>query len=301
MMNGSNVISQVDGMYERLSSEINARSNIQSGMSSLQSEIDKLKLSATTSAILPNATMPPVMSNAGYPAQPPGFLNPMAFHTNQMNSNRFPSPILHQPIHQINPAEINRLNDKLHQLIRQFEESNNNIKNLYDDIWYLKREVNDQRQYLQRNNVIAHGFEDVPIAPRKHSQEFAEEFTEYVVGKLNTLFPEIEGGISKKDIDDTHIYRTRTSVRNSPKQLVIIRFCSRLMRNNIFSRKSSLKSTGISLTEHLTQFNLKLLKEAQKRLKDKNRAWTHYGKVLISIDGGIKSVRDFDELDHLLP
>ena len=162
-------------------------------------------------------------------------------------------------------------------------QSNDNIKELYGNVWDLQRELNEQKQYIQRNNLISHGWEDVPIAPLKYSQDFAEKFTEYVVGKLNNLFPEIKGGITSKDIDDTHIYRTRTYDRNSSKQLVITRFCSRLMRNKIFSLKSKLKGTGCSITEHLTQFNLGLLKAAQKRLGDKKLAWTHYGKVLVKV------------------
>ena len=311
MMNNNNVISQVGSMSERLNNEISVRSNIQDGISSLQSDIDQLKLAVTTSTSTnPFTTMSSAMSNTGFPAQPPGFLNPMACPSQQFTHSRFPSPLMqqfpfNQPIYQPNPLvdKINQLNDHLQQLKTQFEESNNIVSNLRDDMWYIKRELNDQKQYPQRNNLIVHGFDDVPIAPRKHTQDSAEKFTDYVVDKINSIFPGIEGKFTKKDIDDTHIYRTRTSVLNSPKQLVIIRFCSRLMRNKIFSMKSSLKGTGISITEHLTQYNLKLLKEAQKRLKDKNRAWTHYGKVLINLDGAgyIKSVRDFDELDHYLP
>ena len=115
------------------------------------------------------------------------------------------------------------------------------------------------------------------------------------------MFPHIQGGVTARDIDDTHIYRTKKSKRESRKQIVIIRFCSRLLRNRIFSQKKELKRSGFSITEHLTQFNLGLLKEAQYRLGDVRRAWTHYGKVLLSINGEIKSVKNYYYLDKLLP
>ena len=128
-----------------------------------------------------------------------------------------------------------------------------------------------------------------------------KKFTTYVVNKLNDLFPDIEGGVCARDIDDTHIYRTKGYDRSSHKQLVIIKFCSRLLRNDIFSQKKKLKGSGVSLTEHLTQRNLKLLKAAQSRLGSIHKAWTHYGKVLIDLDGTIKTIRDYDDLHYYLP
>ena len=154
--------------------------------------------------------------------------------------------------------------------------------------------------YDRRNNLILHGNEDVPVMPSKPTQEDQRKFTKYVVDKVNDLLPGIEGGFSARDIDDCHIYRTKRHNPKSKKQLIIIRFCSRLVRNEIFSMKRSLKGTGVSITEHLTAANLQLLKAAQSKLGNKNKAWTHYGKVLIDLNGTIKAVHSFNDLDYYL-
>ena len=58
--------------------------------------------------------------------------------------------------------------------------------------------------------------------------------------------------------------RHNKNANESPKQIIIVRFVSRLVRNEIFASKSSLKDTPIAITEHLTATNLSLLKAAQK-------------------------------------
>ena len=64
--------------------------------------------------------------------------------------------------------------------------------------------------------------------------------------------------------------------------------------------KKQLKDTVFSLTEHLTKSNLNLLKAAQKKLGNVKYAWTHYGKVLVNINGVIKSVRNYADLDYII-
>ena len=100
-------------------------------------------------------------------------------------------------------------------------------------------QMNDRDQYDRRNSAIVGGLEDVPIMPAKPKPEDTKKFTSYVVNKINNLFPDIEEGFSARDIDDTHIYRVKGSTCESTKQLVIIRFCSRLVRIKIFSKKKN--------------------------------------------------------------
>ena len=83
-----------------------------------------------------------------------------------------------------------------------------------------------------------------PSCQPKPKPEDTKKFTSDVVNKINNLFPDIEEGFSARDIDDTHIYRVKGSTRESTKQLVIIRFCSRLVRIKIFSKKKTI-SEGV--------------------------------------------------------
>ena len=298
-MNGSDALSQVGGIHDKLKHEIDVRNKVEEGMVRIQTEIDQLKHSSVTTSTTPVLSSTS-MNNAELSSQSPP--NPVMYPAPQMvfPVPRFQPPAFQQPMQQMNTlAQINCLNAHLQSLKQELFVSNNNINDLYEQIGRIRDELNEQKQYDQRNNLIVHGWDDVPISPRKPTQEHSEIFTNYVVAKLNFLFPDIKGGISDRDIDDAHIYRTKSSNRSSSKQLVIIRFCSRLIRNKIFSMKKCLKGTGFSITEHLTQSNLKLLKAAQKRLGNVKYAWTHYGKIIINLDGVIKSVHNFNELDYL--
>ena len=297
-MNGS----PYEGVLERLNAESKARMNVENEMATIQSQINHLGEALMTTATTFSAPMTSTSTSMNFSVQSPSPANPMMFSAPRMPvfNNQFQPPTLQPTVQQLNfLAQINMLNCQLQSLRQEFLNSGRNITDLYDEIGKLKNEMNEQKQYGQRNNLIAHGWDDVPIPPRKPTHESTEAFTNYVVGKLNNFFPNIEGGITARDIDDTHIYRTKNSDRNSHKQLVIIRFCSRLLRNKVFSMKKELKDTGFSLTEHLTKFNLALLKAAQKKLGNVKNAWTHYGKVLVHINGVIKSVRNFDDLDYL--
>ena len=300
----NNISASISGVVDQLNVEKNTRLHVQNGMQALQQQLDHLTASMATST---NMTAPvvtlPVMGGNNFGFGPPP--QPQIPHPPGMPVHSYApqNPAL-QPtaLHYNCLSQINMMNARLQAFREEFDKSGNNIDDLYAQLDNIRDGLNEQKQYDQRNNLIGHGWDDVPIAPQKPTQEFAEKFTDYVVDKLNTLFPNIiEGGITPRDIDDTHIYRTRKSKRESHKQLVIIRFCSRLLRNKIFSRKKELRNTGFSITEHLTSFNLGLLKEAQYRLGDARKAWTHYGKVLMNIGDVIKSAKNYYELDKLVP
>ena len=303
---------QVHNLNSRINEEIKNREGIQDQLSSMQSQLEHL------SRTIPHSLSPTqtVFTNTGNitSVQPPIFqprpnaavLNgpcptPMIRPTAQLLPNYYPQyPAPAMPVSQqiISHQEIRMFQAQLSSLQERYSASEKNLNSMYDDVEDLKARMNDRDQYDRRNNGILHGLTDVPIMPRKPTQEDTKKFTKYVVDKLNELFPGIEGGISARDIDDTHIFRTRRNRPNSHAQLVIIRFCSRLLRNEIFSQKKLLKNTDCSLTEHLTKFNLELLKAAQKRVGNVKKVWTHYGKVLIDLNGTIKSIHNYDDLEY---
>ena len=219
-----------------------------------------------------------------------------------LTSHRLQCPV--PPPHLI-PVYAQQLLSRLSIQEQKIQLSQQNIQNIVNDFSILKREVfelqetvNNDQQYNRRWNGLIHGLDDVPVAPDKPCQEFNESFTNYVINKLNELFPGLDKPITHSDIDNTHIYRTARFGPKSSKQVVIVRFISMLRRNQIFSLKKTLKDTPISLTEHLTKTNLNLYKEAKKVVGDK-KVWTHYGKILVEHRGGIKSIRNKDALYRL--
>ena len=298
--NGEQLKAQINGMEDRILAEQRTRVSVQDGMKALESRMDQLTSSVADS----NQTTASIMNSAVHP-HPPSFnqVPPMYQNNNALLnttprmqiSHLVPAPV---PMPAINPHqfEVNMLRSQFTQLQHQFSESEKSLNSMYDDLTYLKKSLNERDQYDRRNNGILHGLKDVPVMPSRPTQKDHRMFTNYVVSKVNNLFPDIEGGFTARDIDDCHVYRTKRHDPKSHKQLIIIRFCSRLVRNEIFSRKKSLKGTGVSLTEHLTAANLQLLKAAQDKLGNKNKAWTHYGKVLIDLNGTIKAIHSYDDL-----
>ena len=301
--NGEQLQAHITGIEEKIQAEQQTRVSVQDGMQHLEARMDQLASS------LANSTQPTssvMNSTFAHPRQPiihpvPSMYNNFNAHftTPRMQVPNIPAPI---PMPAVNPQlyEFNMLRSQFTSLQKQYSESERSLNDLYDEITYLKKSINERDQYDRRNNLIWHGLDDVPLMPSKPTQKDQRKFTKYVVDKVNELLPGIEGGFSARDIDDCHIYRTKRHNPKSHKQLLIIRFCSRLVRNEIFSMKKSLKGTGVSITEHLTAANLQLLKAAQGKLGNKNKAWTHYGKVLIDLNGTIKAVHSYDDLEYYL-
>ena len=309
----------MNNFERRLQAEMNTREGISSEINNIRSQIETMTTTHATyntsmqyssQARLPNpnpSTSYLTSTQVQYQARTP---NPHQYtqagmpQSNYAYSNMIPTPIHPQSTH--NQALIQQLLSRLNDQELMFQQSQKNIADIKRDFFDMKKEiinlkdtVNDGQQYYRRWNVLAHGFDDVPIAPAKPSQEYNEKFVTYIINKLNELFPDLPNPITHSDIDNAHIYKTRRFGRNSSKQVVIIRFVSMLRRNQIFSMKKTLKDTPISLTEHLTKSNLILYKEVQKKMGDR-KVWTSYGKVLVEHQGSIKSVRNMEALHQLI-
>ena len=269
--------------YEsRLLAEINNREEIESQIYSLKARLDSMTASSSTYPLGPQPTAIPATT--------------MNIASQQQVSNfTEDTPAATQ-------VDVQKLIGNLISLEQRFNSSQHNLQCLMNDFNEMRRELqfikytmNEDQQYPRRWNLLML-FDDVPVAPAKRSPDFTKTFTDYVVTKLNDLFPGLANKIVHSDIDNTHIYRTRKFDAKSSKQMVIVRFVSMLRRDEVFCLKKTLKDTAVVVYEHLTKANLLLLKEAQKILGDKRKAWTHYGKVLIELNGYIKTIRSSDEL-----
>ena len=241
---------QIKDFDQRLQQEINKREAVQGGMLRIQSQIDQLARTIASNPVQSMSTLS-TATNTTFTAQPPAY-PPYLNTANGINMNNSTAPITHpsqysappQPpvFQQMNPQlQINWLTSQMMALQEQFSASEKSFNIMCDDTENLKTQMNDRDQYDRRNNAILHGSKDVPIMPKKPTPEDTKVFTNYVVQKINELFPDIDGGFTARDIDDTHIYRTKKSRPNSHEQLIIIRFCSRLIRNEIFTKKKELK------------------------------------------------------------
>ena len=61
----------------------------------------------------------------------------------------------------------------------------------------------------------------------------------------------------------------------------MVRFISRDLRDELFYSKKSLKGTGYSISEHLTSYNIDLLRYA-KEVVGRNNAWSDQGMIYIN-------------------
>ena len=109
--------------------------------------------------------------------------------------------------------------------------------------------------------------------PKDYNNKVTEEF---VISNLNSKL-ELSPPLTKQDIDICHRLPS-----NKGKNPVIIKFVRRTVRNEVFNRKSQLKSADsnsrLAITESLTKRRLKLVKEAGRAFEFRN-VWTMKGLV----------------------
>ena len=255
---------QLQSINSRLNAELNNRNGILDEFSHLRAVITSTMVTPSFGGAVASYGHPNphhqiqgtanVTNNFVNPAPAPPGMSPVV-----------PTPNPRQLLSQLNSLE-QRYTDS-QRVLYALQDEVNNIKM---DIVDIKSKQNEERQYNQKYSIISHGWDDVPVAPKKPTREYRKAYTTYVEDKLNTLLQSnLERDIVESDIDNTHIYRTKKNFDpNSSKQLVIIKFVSVLRRDDVYSNKKILKDKNVSLTEHLTKTNLFIYKAAQKAVSD---------------------------------
>ena len=142
-------------------------------------------------------------------------------------------------------------------------------------VYANERRYDDLEQYSRSNCIILHGCRD--LLPKNDHNKATEEF---VISNLNSeLVPSLL--LTKQDIDIFHHLSS-----NKGKNLVIIKFVRRTVRNEVFNRKSKLKSADsnsrLAITEPLTKRRLKLVEEARRAFEFRN-VWTMKGRPLAQL------------------
>ena len=88
-----------------------------------------------------------------------------------------------------------------------------------------------------------------------------------------------------------------TGAKNRP---IIVRFFSRILRDEIISKRKVLKGKGISIGDDLTPLNFKLLKRVQEHHATLS-AWSHRGKILAKLkNGAVLQVHAHSNIDEVL-
>ena len=174
------------------------------------------------------------------------------------------------------------------QNLRQLEERWSYLEDTLAD---LKSRVGNLEQYLRSNSLLWHDF------PMPASKLNGIQFLEYVVEKLNELLPSLYQPVELSNIDIAHKLFTR---KKSVKTILLIKFTNRWSRNDVMFCRKDLAGTKMTITEHLTAENIKLLNMAKSAAGFKN-AWSANGKIFMLIHGRKRVVRSERDLPPFHP
>lgn len=163
-----------------------------------------------------------------------------------------------------------------------------NIKDIKTEIDQLKTDISKPAATTADNNniLLLHGVEE-----DRNTQHF---------DTLEEVIKIISNG-TKQQLTKNEInfcYRLGKFKANAQKpRPIVVCFCRRWFRDQIFYNKKNLKGTKYLLTEMLVPEKLALYKEARKRFK--NSCWTVYGKVYVFSDGSKVYINSLDKLNEL--
>ena len=144
--------------------------------------------------------------------------------------------------------------------------------------------INNINQYFKIDNLLLHKF---PIPPKRMS---SLQFSQYVADYLNYILPYLPVPVSWQHISTAHYLPTKAKKSN----VVVVRFCNRNIKDMIFNSKQYVRA-NIAITEHLTEFNLIVLKKARELFGFKN-ARTEDCKIFIDLEDKSVRVKNVEEV-----
>ena len=201
-------------------------------------------------------------------------------------------------------SEVVKMMSSLHNWEEKIYTFGQDLTKLRSDVKQIDKRVHHGEQYSKNYNLLIHNLENIP------KDRHGLSFNNYVTNEINKMplmryLPNENGEhghtkISPKDIDISHIYKTKK--KGTDSNVVIVRFKSRALRNEIYSLKKKLKgyvnrNTGkkITITEHLTTQNLKLYAKAQEQLGF-GKVWTIEGRIMTISNNSKTQLHDLPDI-----
>ena len=158
------------------------------------------------------------------------------------------------------------------------------LQTIKQDLNQLKTEVSKQTMSANQNTILIHGLDESQGA----------DLYENVVKLITT---KIKVKVSKADLNYCYRLGVKKSAAKKPRP-VVVSFCQRWLRDQIFYNKRELKGSTILFTEMLTAESLKLFKEAKDRFK--NSCWTMGGRVFVINSGAKVFVNSLEKLNSIV-
>ncbi|CAG4955347.1 unnamed protein product [Colias eurytheme] len=182
------------------------------------------------------------------------------------------------------PASTNISSD--FELFRKFVISS--LKNIHDEIELLFKLHDLQETRSRRKMLLIHGVHE----------DKKEDTRAVVVRMLSDKLPNIK--ISVESLSRCHrMGRVEVNGSNSKPRPILVKFRDVQLKDSIWFKKTSLKNSGITLSEFLTKSRHETFMAARKRFGI-NKCWTRDGNIFISGQCGDKiRVTSLYELDSI--
>ena len=162
----------------------------------------------------------------------------------------------------------------------------------------LNGRVGQTEGYSRLNSVLWHKLENIPQREEGENAGLAAfKFCQWIVDQINALFEGKLGNfkLSLENIDTAHVLKTKSGKND----VVIVKFVRRIVRNLYWYNKKELAGSDVSITEHLTEYNLNLLKAA-KSVIDRKNVWTNQCTVFVKIGNQKHSIHTKADLIKLM-
>jgi len=183
--------------------------------------------------------------------------------------------------------ETDKLTNRIQTLEKEIEavkEERQQVARYADDMQYrLDKSLNETEQYSRLNNIRVRGVEDT------NSKETPEETTLKIIDFIEQKM--------KIEIDSTEIdiaHRLKKRVRGN--RGIIVRFTSRMLRDDVMRSKKMLKGTGVYLHDELTTLNQAVYDSARLKKRDEVKdVWVRGGNILYRSHTDVVKMVTYDD------
>lgn len=196
--------------------------------------------------------------------------------------NDFRNVLQEKSMARTSASEDNVLNGDLLKLSEKFSLFEKTVMTSLDS---LRQDMNQIKIEVatNNNNILVHGVNE-------DSPDIYQAICDLMHSKINI-------NVQKNDIN--YCYRLgTTNTRDKKPRPILVSFCCRWLRDQIFYSKKLLKGSNVLFTELLTAENLKLFKVARGHFR--NHCWTRSGKVIVLCEGVQVVVFSQEKLSELI-
>ena len=203
---------------------------------------------------------------------------------------KFLSLVSEGKIHDDVMNEIYLLNGKLEVTKKEADDLHAKFSVLQSDLNEIKREINSIKQYIKIENLLFHNF----YLPPGYKHMSSLQFSYFMAQQINYLIPQLDYPVSWEHISTAHPLKTKRKKSN----VIVVRFCNRNIRDEIFAKRHFISKKGCGITEHLTENNLEVFKKA-KSIFGFNNVSTMNCNVFVNVNGVQRIVRSIEHVNEL--